>query len=434
MTFLKFCGVTIAALAVAALWGVGAAANYAHALHKAGTSPWAPILAGASVMADVLKVVAALAVGYALRRRQWIGTGAALVIWACAAGWAAQSALGFVSVTFADSSAKRGTVASGETSVAAQLKAEVARLAWLNGQITDARGKDLERFNAEVNRTRASLDQLRQQNAAATGVSSADPAADFLAKHFGIANATTDLVIVLWFLALVEIVGNLGPSMVRGLMARDPDPALVVLTGAAAPLPLPLPELESSAPTVVSSTALLSTLPGEAPANSLSPVGLKGSGSPVKSAGTVLPFHRKNPTALGLNGSGGKSQGRSGGTVGALALQSEPEPADDPSVDPEPCCPTVDLVLIETKSSVQPGSVADFAASRIERRHGNIVTASELFGTYVEWCGLHGSAPVTQTMFGRELRSLGFEKLRNSTTGLIEYSGVRLAACAEAAA
>jgi hypothetical protein len=421
MTFLKFCGVIIAALAVAALWGVGAAANYAHALHKAGTSPWAAILASASVMADVLKVVAALAVGYALRRRQWIGTSAALVIWACAAGWAAQSALGFVSVTFADSSAKRGTVASGETSVAAQLKAEVARLAWLNGQITDARGKDLERFNAEVNRTRASLDQLRQQNAAATGVSSADPAADFLAKHFGIANATTDLVIVLWFLALVEIVGNLGPSMVRGLMAQDPAPAKTGATVASAPA-LMAPATETPAATMNDLTVDTVAAPATLPPGPLRVVGgtAMASTPQVTTPPTVAsvmshtvrpstPKASKGPLALAFDSSTDPLEAVEIGQIERPVLTAA-------SVLPFPV-----HAEVATVSAVDP--VATFAATRIERRDGSQVQASTLHDSFTAWCRATGNEPLNATVFGLAMGALGFSKIKTSR---VHYCNIAL--------
>ena len=135
MGIMRGLGLLVAGLAFAALWGVSAAANFAHALHVAQGSDYAYVMAAASAGADVLKPVAMIALIAACKKRYVAAAAAALLIWVACAGWSARSGLGFVAITFSDTAAKRGMTAANEKSITGQIDAETRHLSWLNVQV-----------------------------------------------------------------------------------------------------------------------------------------------------------------------------------------------------------------------------------------------------------------------------------------------------------
>lgn len=69
-------------------------------------------------------------------------------------------------------------------------------------------------------------------------------------------------------------------------------------------------------------------------------------------------------------------------------------------------------VLNATKAYQQESDVvALFVDSACERTDSRTVTmTSELYGAYVRWCQNSGLEPIANSMFGKELQRLGFEK------------------------
>lgn len=253
MGFYRSCGLLVAGIAVLVCWCVSAAANFAHARHLAGSSEWVNLLAAASASADVLKALSVIAFLGAIKRRYWFAALASVVIWVGCTGWAVRSALGFVAITFADSSTVRDNIATNEASVRDQIKAETARLKWLNAEIKTATGRDISKFSTEIDRSGARLEKLRDKAEHATGVSSRDPTADFLKANLAIPEAWTEMGTILGFLVLIELVSNFGPAMLRGftgtaspvttklVAANDPAPARVQIEAAPEP-PVLAPE------------------------------------------------------------------------------------------------------------------------------------------------------------------------------------------------
>ena len=234
MGIMRGLGLLVAGLAVAAQWCVSAAANYAHALHLAQGSDYADVMAAASAGADVLKFIAVIALISAIKKRYVAAALAALLVWVACAGWSVRSGLGFVAMTFSDTAAKRGMTASSEKSIAAQIDAETRHLNWLNVQVKSVNaGRELTKAHEAIERSRKSLENLRQQALAATGVTAADPTATFLHDNLGVPEHWTQLGTILWFLLLVEVASNFGPAMLRAFVAK-PLPA-------AAPAPVRWP-------------------------------------------------------------------------------------------------------------------------------------------------------------------------------------------------
>ncbi|WP_045366975.1 primase-like DNA-binding domain-containing protein [Methyloceanibacter caenitepidi] len=74
-------------------------------------------------------------------------------------------------------------------------------------------------------------------------------------------------------------------------------------------------------------------------------------------------------------------------------------------------------------STPASATVRDFVAKRTSPKDGVQLNAQTFYRAYVEWTEAHGHRPVSQTAFGRALRSLGLRKVRS---GCVSYLDIRL--------
>lgn len=70
--------------------------------------------------------------------------------------------------------------------------------------------------------------------------------------------------------------------------------------------------------------------------------------------------------------------------------------------------------------------MGEFIAERCIEGHGLIELASDLYHAYAEWITGRGERPVSQTRFGTQLETRGFQKDRDSSSGKIMRLGIRL--------
>ncbi len=73
--------------------------------------------------------------------------------------------------------------------------------------------------------------------------------------------------------------------------------------------------------------------------------------------------------------------------------------------------------------------VSRFAGDRIVNEPHAVSKAADIWTAYLKWCEDNEEGPVTQTMLGRRLRQMGYEK--KESNGVVRYLGVALSAAAE---
>ncbi len=73
--------------------------------------------------------------------------------------------------------------------------------------------------------------------------------------------------------------------------------------------------------------------------------------------------------------------------------------------------------------------IASFGRDRLIAVDKATATAADIYKSYVKWCRNNEIAPASQTMLGRRLRLMGFNKQQSS--GTVRYLGVALSDAAE---
>lgn len=108
--------------------------------------------------------------------------------------------------------------------------------------------------------------------------------------------------------------------------------------------------------------------------------------------------------------------GHGGGTgsapaVPAATLNRKEKSAAIPETSP------IDLPEVD-------GIVTTWAKASVQRRSGSHVPASEMYSTFVQWCRVHGHEPLNNTVFGKEMTKLGFERKKRG--GIQRYTDIAL--------
>lgn len=73
---------------------------------------------------------------------------------------------------------------------------------------------------------------------------------------------------------------------------------------------------------------------------------------------------------------------------------------------------------------IEEDDVEMFAGDMLIEASQSALTAAEIWKAYRDWCRNNESVPVTQTMLGRRLRTLGYQKKQGG--GVVRYVGVAL--------
>lgn len=198
------------AIAILFLWGVSAAANFAHALQLAGNSEWALIIASASAGSDVVKAGAAFMVIAAWRRSLWLPFAAALLIWGATATWSVRSCFGFISETLLQSEVMRTTSADAYDDLRETYNNEKSYLKTLQGTTVSTKSARLS-LKKEIEQQREVVDAARERWVSKKAAPRADGVSDALADDLPwLTPAVTRKITAVLFLALLELVSMLG--------------------------------------------------------------------------------------------------------------------------------------------------------------------------------------------------------------------------------
>jgi hypothetical protein len=242
-------------LALLGIWIVGGAANFSHALTLAGDSPWAPVIAGASACADVLKAAAVLGAVVAFRHRLAMPFLACFIVWGATSGWSIRMAFGFISTISADASFARGAKVKDAAVVQRQLDDKLSALAWLDSSITnqtsglgeikkesarDAKKDAISALKSRPAELQADIKRLRKELLDASSIGSDDPVADLLKTEFGVPKDKTHLWTALGFLLLIELCQSFGLTAFSPFFASPPKAAKPVPAETAAEAPTPI--------------------------------------------------------------------------------------------------------------------------------------------------------------------------------------------------
>lgn len=73
---------------------------------------------------------------------------------------------------------------------------------------------------------------------------------------------------------------------------------------------------------------------------------------------------------------------------------------------------------------IEEDDVEMFAGDMLIEASQSALTAAEIWKAYRDWCRNNESVPVTQTMLGRRLRTLGYQKKQGG--GVVRYVGIAL--------
>lgn len=73
---------------------------------------------------------------------------------------------------------------------------------------------------------------------------------------------------------------------------------------------------------------------------------------------------------------------------------------------------------------IEEDDVEMFAGDMLIEASQSALTAAEIWKAYRDWCRNNESVPVTQTMLGRRLRTLGYQKKQSG--GVVRYVGIAL--------
>lgn len=219
---IAFVLLTVLAVAIAGMWGISAAANFAHAYQLAGGSAYVHIFAGASVASDVFKAASLVSLGAAIRSRLWGVAAAAFVLWTVTMGWSVKSSIGFASTMTMETMAQNETASDIKQSIKEELDKLQLQQTFLRGQMTakvtganagergqirEERAYALEEAKRMEDRITALRTQLLQSSHVVTVRRGdiADPAAQFLVENAGLPKRIAELATVLGFLALLEL-------------------------------------------------------------------------------------------------------------------------------------------------------------------------------------------------------------------------------------
>lgn len=228
-----------ASLAIIALFGVSAKANY-----DFGLSLGHPLFGYASLASDVTKIVALFAVFSAWYHRRYIASFALLLIWAACTVWSVGSAFGFMSLHYADMTDRRGKTAEDYQLLSTQLtrfeqqlgrvgtsrpqsviQSEIDGLyripgvdgcSVINGPVTRQVCPKIDTLKAELGNAKSfewltgRIDELRRELKGTDRVTSIDPRADTLASLLGITIVDVKKGIVIFFALLLEFVTAVG--------------------------------------------------------------------------------------------------------------------------------------------------------------------------------------------------------------------------------
>lgn len=225
MVYLARLGVIIAGLVLAAVWTLGAGANYLYTLqttkHLGEIEQY--VLAGTAIGADAMKVIAALAVGMMWRRRAYLLCAGSLLVWAACVAFVVDASVGFATNLTSDAAASRGTKAAITQSLLDSLKAEARTQAWAAEQ-TALNNKSRVATIDGLTESRISADRLREQLKTTKPVADKNPTATVLAD-VGVTERQLRLYKILVWVLMLEGVAMVFPSVLVAMWRRCPAPA-----------------------------------------------------------------------------------------------------------------------------------------------------------------------------------------------------------------
>lgn len=207
-------------LALVAVWGASAAANFAHGVQQSGHSPYWWVFGLASAGLDVLKAVALFGLVAAWRKSHYLAVVACLLVWTFTTAWGVRSCTGFVATILTDTASERDMHTVADKSLSKQIDDQVAQIIKLQDVKLRSRPADWDRIEGEIGRTEARLNRLRIQARTEPTVGKASPLGALL-KRYGIEEDTFQLGTSIVFLLALEVAASLGLMAFAPMFGRE---------------------------------------------------------------------------------------------------------------------------------------------------------------------------------------------------------------------
>lgn len=233
---------TVAVIALLAIWGIAAYCSYTY-VHQVVSDPiFARVLSGFSLGADVLKAVSLIAAGVAYtagNKKKAIGCA---IIWLGTTCWSGVSCYGFFSTVASNGAASKALVNSADASLVTQLNEQVAEISRLQAYKRTQRQSSWDKIDEQIAKVEARTDSLREQ---LKSIKTTQGAPDAFAKNleaFGISPELAASVRALVFMLLLEVISNGGIWAFSILLGIDYEAFIRRSFAPTLPTPPPAPQ------------------------------------------------------------------------------------------------------------------------------------------------------------------------------------------------
>jgi hypothetical protein len=207
-------------LAVIALWGATAAANFFSGLALSPDPLLRWVFGAVSLAADVLKVAAIFALVAAVTNRRWTVAALSLVVFALCSVHSLRSSFSFVYGEVQAASLARTVEGVASASLVDQLRAETRRLSWTAAQSTESVSrKERSLASDEYKASGRNIERLRERVLSVRHRPGDDP----IAQALGVGDKAAVLASSLFLTLLLEIGSGCGFYMLtRAAKAKPP--------------------------------------------------------------------------------------------------------------------------------------------------------------------------------------------------------------------
>jgi hypothetical protein len=302
---MRFAWACLGLLAVIALWGATAAANFFSGLALSPDPILRWVFGAVSLAADVLKVAAIFALVAAVTNRRWTVAALSLVVFALCSVHSLRSSFSFVYGEVQAASLARTVEGVASASLVDQLRAEARRLSWTAEQSTaSVSRRERTLASDEYKASGRNIEKLRERVLSVRHRPGDDP----IAQALGVGDKAAVLASSLFLTLLLEIGSGCGFYMLTRAQRTKPPrvkmPAKPVNDDAPEPdlVPIPVPPTRKRVHRKI--TCMPATAVAEAP-DRLPVVVARKTGSTLTARAIKAELERRGvdvtDTALGLH-------------------------------------------------------------------------------------------------------------------------------------
>jgi hypothetical protein len=216
---MRFAWACLGLLAVVALWGATAAANFFSGLALSPDPLLKWVFGAVSLAADVLKVAAIFALVAAVTNRRWTVAALSLVVFALCSVHSLRSSFSFVYGEVQAASLARTVEGVASASLVDQLRAEARRLSWTAEQSTaSASRRERSLASDEYKASGRNIEKLRERVLSVRHRPGDDP----IAQALGVGDKAAVLASSLFLTLLLEIGSGCGFYMLTRAQRTKP--------------------------------------------------------------------------------------------------------------------------------------------------------------------------------------------------------------------